>query len=167
MEIRTQRADDLEAIRQINAQAFQREQSSAGVFDQLRATRTDILSLVAEANARVIGHVLFSPASVVGRLGEIAGMGLGQLAILPEFQRQGIGSALTWRGLALLREAACPFSLVVGHASYYPRFGYVRGSTLGLRCQWPGVPDESFMVLVLDTARMAGARGVARFEGID
>jgi len=166
MKIRAQHAADLEAIRRINVQAFEREESGVGVFDQLRATRTDLVSLVAEADARVIGHVLFAPASVMGSSGEIAGMGLGQLAVVPGYQRQGVGSALTRRGLELLREVACPFSIVVGHASYYPRFGYVRGSTLGLRCQWPGVPDESFMVLVLDAPRMVGANGVARFDGI-
>lgn len=166
MQIRAQRPADLAAIQRINAQAFQREQAGAGVFDRMRETRTDLISLVAEVDGRVIAHVLFSPARVMASAGEIAGLGLGQLAVLPEFQRQGVGSALTWRGLALLREAACPFSLVVGHASYYPRFGYVAGSTLGLRCQWPGVPDESFMVLVLDPVRMAGASGIARFDGI-
>ena len=66
--------------------------------------RSGLISLVAEVDARVIAHVLFSPARVVASAGEIAGLGLGQLAVLPEFQRQGVGSALTWRGLALLRD---------------------------------------------------------------
>ena len=69
------------------------------------------------------------------------------------------------QGLDLLRERGCPFVVVVGHPEYYPRFGFEPASTHGLACQWESVPDEAFMVLVLDETAMAGVSGVAKYRG--
>jgi len=91
-------------------------------------------------------------------------MGLAPMAIAPERQRQGIGSRLIEAGLKVLRQQACPFVIVLGHPEYYPRFGFVPASGHGLACQWEGVPDEAFMVLILDKAFMAGVSGVARYR---
>jgi putative acetyltransferase len=91
-------------------------------------------------------------------------MGLAPLAVLPDYQGQGIGSGLVEHGLAVLRERGCPFVVVLGHPDYYPRFGFKRASAHGLASQWDGVPDEVFMVLVLDADAMAGAGGVARYR---
>ncbi len=93
-------------------------------------------------------------------------MGLGELAVLPEFQRQGVGTMLANAGLDILRGRNCPFVIVVGHATYYPRFGFRPGSQLELTCQWESIPDESFMALILDRDAMGGVTGVARFAGI-
>jgi putative acetyltransferase len=65
-------------------------------------------------------------------------------------------------GLEILRKQGCPFLIVLGHPEFYPRFGFDRASRHGFRSQWEGVPDEAFMVLVLDEASMAGVTGVAR-----
>lgn len=83
-------------------------------------------------------------------------MGVGPLAVIPERRRQGLGSALVERGLALLRERECPFLVVLGHPGHYPRFGFERASRHGPACQWEGVPDEAFMVLTLDPDTMQG-----------
>lgn len=61
----------------------------------------------------------------------------------------------------------CPFCIVVGHAGYYPRFGFARGSLHGLRCQWDKVPDASFMVCVLDEQAMQDVSGTARYIAIE
>jgi putative acetyltransferase len=87
---------------------------------------------------------------------------LGPLAALPERQRQGIGSALTRRGLDLLGERGCPFVVLVGHPEYYPRFGFEHASALGLTCPWDGVPDDAWMACILDAETMAGASGMVR-----
>ncbi len=89
-------------------------------------------------------------------------MGLAPLAVLPGYQRRGIGAALVERGLAVLRERGCPFVLLYGHPGYYPRFGFERGSAHGLRSHLGEVPDDAFMALVRDEAAMAGVRGVVR-----
>jgi putative acetyltransferase len=163
--IRPARVADREAIREINRQAFRMEKP--GTFEKLLASLDDARSLVAgDETGRVLGHVIFTPV-LTGPAGrEIHGMGLGELAVLPACQRQGVGTALVNAGLDALRAESVPFVIVVGHASYYPRFGFVPGSRLGLRCQWEKVPDETFMALLLDAAAMRGVTGVARFRDI-
>jgi putative acetyltransferase len=94
-------------------------------------------------------------------------MGLGQLAVAPDYQQQGIGQQLTNQGLEMLRAAHCPFVIVVGHATYYPRFGFEPGSRHGLKCQWPGIPDDSFMVLYPDPEARPAATGTVYFDGLD
>lgn len=156
---------DRDAIREVNRQAFR--MNAPGTFEQLLASRDDNLALVAEgADARLLGHVIFTPASIRMADREIAGMGLGEVAVLPEFQRRGIGTRLGHAGIEALRAARCPFVIVVGHAAYYPRFGFRPGSQLGLHCQWEKVPDASFMGLILDEVAMRGVSGVARFRDI-
>ena len=82
--------------------------------------------------------------------------------MVPERQRQGIGSKLVEAGNRSLRDAGCPFIIVLGHASYYPRFGFMPASRHGITCEWD-VPNDVFMVLVLNEARMRGVSGVAKY----
>ena len=85
------------------------------------------------------------------------------MAVTPEQQRRGVGAALIDAGLARLRAAGCPFVVVLGHHEYYTRFGFVPASRYGMRCEWD-VPDESFMVHVLDPAATAAAAGQIRYR---
>ena len=91
-------------------------------------------------------------------------MGLAPMAVLPERQRDGIGSALVEQGLRLLEDRACPFVIVIGHPDYYPRFGFELASKYDITCQWEGVPDEAFMILILDEAAMEGVAGLVRYR---
>ena len=91
-------------------------------------------------------------------------MGLAPLAVAPERQRQGIGSLLVRAGIGALRARNCPLVIVLGHPEYYPRFGFVPASRHGLSCQWEGVPDEAFMVLILDEAASASVSGTIRYR---
>ena len=72
---------------------------------------------------------------------------------------------LVEHGLAALRERSRPFVVVLGHAEYYPSFGFEPASRHGITSQWEGVPDEAFMILVLDKCVMDGVSGVARYRG--
>ena len=164
--VRPQESGDLEAIERINAAAFADHGGTAS-FDEFRKTRDDIVSLVAEEDGKIVGHVLFSPVVLDSPDGPVDGMGLGQLAVDPPHQNRGIGSTLSNQGLDILRGRACPFVIVIGHARYYPRFGFEIGSTHSFVCQWKGIPDETFMVLFLDESQRGSLSGVASFDGLD
>ena len=158
VEIREERPEDIAAIRDVNNGAFGRQQEG-NIVDALRSNGAVLLSLVATLNGHVIGHILYSPASV----GAVTGAALGPMGVLPERQRQGIGSKLVEAGNRTFKDTGCPFIIVLGHVSFYPRFGFRPASTYGSRCEWD-VPDDVFMLLVLDDQRMQGVSGLAKYR---
>jgi putative acetyltransferase len=158
IEIREERPDDVAAVRDLNRRAFGQDQES-NIVDALRANGAALLSLVATVDDRVVGHIMYSPLSV----GDINGAALGPMAVIPERQRQGIGSKLVEAGDRKLKDAGCPFIIVVGHADYYPRFGFTPASEHGIKCEWD-VPNDVFMLLFLDEAKMQGVSGLARYR---
>jgi putative acetyltransferase len=160
--VRHERADDAAAVRKVNLAAFGGA-AEADVVDALRANCSDLLSLVAVDEGQVIGHVLFSPAVIEGSGTVRHGMGLAPVAVQPARQRQGVGSALIRAGISELKERGCPFIVVLGHAGYYPRFGFVEASRYGIRSEWD-VPDEAFMILPLNEASVGVEPGVARYR---
>jgi putative acetyltransferase len=158
IEIREEGPGDVATIRDVNKLAFGQDQEG-NIVDALRSNGAVLLSLVATLNGRVVGHIMYSPLSLC----EVIGAGLGPMAVLPEHQRQGIGSQLVEAGNQRLEEAGCPFIIVVGHANFYPRFGFRPATAYGITCEWE-VPDEVFMVLVLDQAKMHGVSGLAKYR---
>ncbi len=163
MTIRPGKIEDALLIGRLHERAFG-QRVEADLVDTLRRTCPDALSLVAAENDTLVGHVLFTPVVVEGAVRRVVGMGLGPMAVMPDRQRQGVGSRLVMEGLAVLRERRCPFVVVVGHPGYYPRFGFEPASRHGLSSQWKDVPDEAFMVLILDAYEMTGVSGVARYR---
>jgi len=161
--IRLEEPEDIPSVHVINEQAFE-QPAEADIVDKLRLNCPEALSVVADDEGHVVGHIFFTPATVETESSTIAGMGLAPMAVLPERRREGIGSALVERGLEMLRERGCPFVIVLGHAEYYPRFGFVPASRYGLKSQWEGVPDEAFMVMIFDNETMAGVSGIARYR---
>ena len=159
VEIREERVDDLAAIREVNRLAFEQDQEG-NIVDALRVNGGVLLSLVATLNNQVVGHIMYSPLSIDAK---ITGAGLGPIAVLPEHQRQGIGSKLIEAGNQRLKDDGCPFIIVLGHASYYPRFGFKPASMHGIKCEWE-VPDNAFMVLILNQAKMQGVSGLAKYR---
>jgi putative acetyltransferase len=163
IKIREESKGDYDAVRIVNDRAFGTPEEG-GIVDTLREVCRDTLSLVAVSDGKIVGHIFFSPATIDHQDGQVTGMGLAPMAVLPEFQKQGIGSLLVKEGLRRIEESGCPFIIVVGHPGYYTRFGFERGSKYGLKCQWDSVPDEGFMVLILDKSTMAGISGVAKYR---
>jgi putative acetyltransferase len=151
-------ADEIAAIREVNKRAFGQDQE-ANIVDALRTSGAFLHSLVATLNEDVVGHISYSPASI----DNLTGAALGPMAVKPEHQRKGIGSKLIQAGNTRLRDEKCPFIIVVGHPEYYSRFGFMRASFYGMTPEW-NLPDDVFMVLVLDEERMRGVSGLVKYR---
>ena len=147
LEIRPEQPSDIPAIREVNRRAFG-QADEAALVDALRDGGFCVASLVAEDAGRIIGHILFShlPIAAGGRVIEAAA--LAPMAVLPERQREGIGSALVRAGLAACRRAGVAAVVVLGHPDYYPRFGFSARAAQGLRSPFPDA-GEALMALEL------------------
>ena len=160
--VREELPEDISAVRLVNVRAFGRTQE-ADIIDKLRQNCSDLLSLVAVRQNDVVGHILFSPTTVESEDRSTQGMGLAPMAVRPDCQRQGIGSELIRAGIEELKSNRCAFIVVLGHPQYYPRFGFERASRYGIRSEWQ-VPDEAFMILMLDESEMRSVSGVAKYR---
>lgn len=161
--IRPEESGDAAGIRAVHEQAFDTA-GEADLVDKLRETCPERISLVAVVDNLVVGHILFTPARTYAGTETIKGMGLAPVAVLPSYHSQGIGAALIRRGLEIVQAAHYPFAIVLGHPSYYPRFGFERASAHGFSCEFDGVPDEAFMIRIFAPARMQEAGGVAYYR---
>jgi putative acetyltransferase len=158
IEIGPEHAGERKAIRVVNELAFGRT-AEADLVEALCEPCTHRVSLVARLGDTVVGHVLFTEVCIEDDREPMVGMALGPMAVLPEFQCRGIGTRLIREGVAELRAGGCPFIAVIGHPEYYPRFGFERASKYGLRCEYAGVPDEAFMILLLEPTLAPALRG--------
>jgi putative acetyltransferase len=161
MDIRNEQPGDESQIREVNEIAFGRKEE-ASVVDLLRVNCPEGISLVAVESGRIVGHILFTPSVIEGEGETLSGMGLGPMAVRPERQGRGIGKALIFAGLDAVRKRDEPFVIVVGHPWLYPKCGFERASKYGITCEYAEVPDEAFLIVVLDEERMRGVRGTAR-----
>jgi putative acetyltransferase len=159
--IRRERPDDVTAIRIVNERAFGRP-AEANLVDALRAHGKATLSLVAEQDAQVVGHILFSPVTIEADHTVVAGAGLAPMAVLPEQQGRGIGSRLVVAGLAQCRAAGYERAVVLGHPEFYPRFGFIPASRYGLRSEYD-VRDEVFMAMELRDGALQGCDGLVKY----
>ena len=162
MRIRTENNDDIAAIREVNRLAFGRDDEGQ-LIDALREKGAVICSLVAEESAAIIGHVLFSPATLDEGDGQTAVAGLGPVAVVPNQQRRGVGDALIRAGLEICRREGYGLAVVLGHSTYYPRFGFRPSRPLGIRWEH-NAPEEAFMVMELEPGALDGRRGIIRYQ---
>jgi putative acetyltransferase len=157
-----ERPEDAAAIRQVNTLAFGRP-DEANLVDALRASSKAVLSLVAVEDDRIVGHILFSPVTIDTGDRTLPALGLAPMAVVPERQRCGIGSRLVKAGLAQCRNAGYHCVVVLGHPTYYRRFGFVPASRYGLKSEYE-VPDEAFMVLARGEGALMGQGGLVRYQ---
>ncbi|MBK9260615.1 MAG: N-acetyltransferase [Polyangiaceae bacterium] len=160
--VRPEDARDIAAIREVNERAFERA-DEARLVDALRKANAMTASLVAEVDGRIVGHVLFSPVHI-DRGGERdMAVGLGPMAVVPEAQRRGIGTALVHAGIERMREAGHGAIVVLGHPSYYPRLGFAPARHFGLRWEVPG-HDDAFFAMELRAGFLGARVGVVRYR---
>lgn len=153
--IRAETQHDLRAVRSVNEAAFG-QRFEADLVDALRRQADPFISLVVEQAGEVVGHICFSPVTIGDGAQRDGYVGLGPMAVLPAAQNRGVGSRLVRAGLDECRRRGQALVVVVGHAAYYPRFGFQPASRLGLTCEYD-VPDDVFMALRLDeTIRPTG-----------
>ena len=162
VEIRIETEADYDGVRAIHEAAFG-QPIEAAIVDALRGSEQAV-SLVAEEEGRIVGHILFTAVTIDSHSGQCTGRALGPMAVAPDYQNKGVGSALVRDGLARLKEAGCPFVIVLGHANFYPRFGFVPASGFGIESQWNNVPDEAFMIVVFDRSALPSDGGVAYYR---
>jgi putative acetyltransferase len=162
MIIRSEKPQDVAAIRLVNEQAFGGS-AEANTIDLLRDRGTATLSLVATINDRVVGHLFFTPATIESPDRSWSAVGLAPLSVLPDYQRQGIGTALMSAGLEQCRRLGHERVIVLGHPDYYPRFGFERASQYGVRFEFEA-PDEACMILALQPGALDGVSGVAKYQ---
>ena len=153
---------DIPAVRSLLAAAFEGS-AEAELVDALRNRGAATLSLVACRESQVVGHLLFSEVTIQLESSAVSALGLGPMAVLPQFQRQGIGSSLLRWGLELCVERGFQIVVVLGHPGYYPRFGFLPARNFGIRCQFDA-PEEAFMVLELVPGALSGVSGEARYQ---
>ena len=140
--IRPELPNDVAVIAEIIRDAFREDPRSSHtehfIVDSLRKANVLSVSLVADMNEQVVGHIAFSPVEI--SYGPQGWHGLGPIAVKPELQGQGIGQALVRKGLAALRELGAQGCVVLGEPEYYERFGFQHCQDLVLE----GVPQEYF-----------------------
>jgi putative acetyltransferase len=160
--VRPERATDSAALRRLNEAAFGRP-DEADLVQALAAANAVTLSLVAEIDDELAGHILFSPVVLDPEGGRSEVVGLAPMAVLPGRQRRGVGSALVRVGLDELRRRGFEAVVVLGHPDYYPRFGFTPASRFALRCEF-ACSDDAFMALALRRGGLTGPAGVVRYR---
>ena len=154
MIIRNEKDSDIQAISEITIAAFTNhpysKQTEQFIITALRAANALSVSLVAEIEGRVVGHIAFSPVSISDQSSDW--YGLGPISVLPDYQKQGIGKALLHEGLSILRSRGAKGCVLAGDPEYYKRFGFRNIPDLILE----GIPQEYFLALPFGENRASG-----------
>lgn len=161
VEIRSEKPEDIALVRHVHQQAFHRA-NEARLVELLRAAGKARLSLVAEQDGQVVAHLLFSPVTLDPARPDLRFVGLAPVGVLPESQKQGIGSRLIREGLKACREAGYEAVVVLGDPAFYSRFGCSCASAYGLGNEYGA--DEDFMVVELRQGALAGITGTVKYQ---
>lgn len=160
--IRPERQADISTIERIQQLAFE-QPSESELVKALRNKGAATLSLVAETDGQLTGHILFSPVTIEGCEQSVRTLGLGPLAVLPTHRGKGIGSQLIRQGLEQCRLDGWQIVVLVGEPDYYSRFGFIPALPQGLKCEF-NVPPEAWMVCELQNGALASTKGLVRYD---
>jgi len=160
--IRKEEEKEYKNIYEVNKLAFGQENESK-LVEKIRKSNNFIpdLSFVAEINNKIVGHILFSKIKIIGS-SIFETLALAPMAVIPEFQRMGIGSELIKKGMEKVKELRFNSIIVLGHKDYYPKFGFKRASKWNIKCSFE-VPDEVFMAIELTEGALKGKAGTVKY----
>lgn len=167
--IRKEIPSDYDRVFELTTKAFETMPFSEGNEDKLVVRLRNAsafipeLSLVAELGGQLVGHILFTPLVVDNGQEQFQSLVLGPVSVLPEFQKQGIGSQLILAGHQKAKELGFQSVILIGHPEYYPRFGYKPASTWGIKTQIPLPSDDVFMAVELVEGGLSGVSGMVIF----
>jgi putative acetyltransferase len=161
--IRAEEQRDWAAVHAVHVSAFETP-AEANLVDALRDNADPLVSIIAEDNGVIVGHIMFSPVSLSGHP-ELSIMGLAPMAVAPEHQRKGIGAALVRAGLEDCKQLGFGAVVVLGHPAYYPRFGFSSSARFGIGCEY-NVSEEVFMVVELQAGFLEGASGKIKYHTV-
>ncbi len=144
--IRPERPDDYAAVHEVHVSAFGRV-NEAQLVEAIRRSPGFLpkLSLVAEHDGSVVGHILFSRITIEAKSGPVTALALAPMAVRPECQKMGVGSRLVEEGLDRCRRLGHRLVVVVGHPDFYPRFAFRPARARGLEAPFD-VPGEAFLL---------------------
>ena len=161
MLIRPESSQDRIAVFALNAQSFETD-SEARLVDALRDEAPGTISLVADSDGEIVGHIFFSPVALENHPTAPV-LGLAPMAVSGQRRNEGIGSSLVEIGLQACRESGAGAVVVLGHPGYYPRFGFRKASDFNISCEYD-VPDEVFMAIELEPTFFSGKQGVVKYH---
>jgi putative acetyltransferase len=161
MDIRSETENDWSAIYALNVLAFDTG-AEANLVNSLRKCAAPYISLVAIIEEEVVGHIMFTPVELTG-CSSVFIMGLAPMAVKESFRGKGVGSKLVTSGIAACEKLGAGAIVVLGHANYYPIFGFNPASRFNLSCEYD-VPDEVFMALELMPEYLSSKSGVVKYH---
>ncbi|NJJ39114.1 GNAT family N-acetyltransferase [Paenibacillus apii] len=165
MIIRTESAADFEEVYNLNFLAFGNREDESKLIERIRKSEGFIpdLSIVAEIDMQIVGHLLLSKAIVEDEGNRHEVIVLAPIAVNPNYQKQGIGSQLIYEGFNRCIALGFNIILLIGHPSYYPKFGFKAARNYGLELKQFNVPDDVFMVCELKEGELQNIKGELKY----
>jgi len=158
--IRSEISSDENEIRVVNLQAFD-SAFEANLVDLMRIRDKVVISLVGILDQRVVGYIMFSLVNIDPPYRKYTITGLAPLAVAPEYQNMGIGTALVHSGIHICKDNDFDAIVLIGHPDYYTRFGFVPGNSVGLESEYNST--DAFMALELKPGVFSDINGLVRF----
>lgn len=162
MNIREEQPADVDKIWKVNSEAFETD-VEANLVNALRSSGCVYISLVAETDGEIIGHIFFTPVKLTENKNNLNIIGLAPMAVSSQFQNKGIGSKLVNTGLEYCKSRGYDAVVVLGHPAYYPKFGFVPSIKYGIKSEYD-VPDDVFMILELVPEALKGHKGIIKYN---
>jgi len=168
MKIRIENKNDYEAVFDLTERAFENESISDHkeqfLIERLRKSEAFIseLSIIAEIDRKIVGHILLTRVKIKNESNEFDSLALAPVSVLPEFRNRGIGGRLILESHKKARALSYKSIVLLGHANYYPRFGYEHADKYGIELPFP-VPKENCMIIELIENGLGGVSGIVEY----